>query len=80
LSIPAKKQNSQEEGHKAKRRLNERSGQNAVATPLQPRETRHWRMACVSITSGLPGNCRFSDTPGMLDECLGDLSLVDEIN
>jgi hypothetical protein len=30
------------------------SGQNEVATPLQPRETRHWRMACVSITPDCP--------------------------
>ena len=32
---------------------NERVRANAVATSTATRETRHWRMACVRITSGL---------------------------
>src|ERR1700724_4185726 len=38
------------------------SGQSAVATPLRPREGRHWWMASVSITSELPVN-RFLSIP-----------------
>jgi hypothetical protein len=46
------------------------------STPATTRRRTKWWMACLSITCGMPGNCSSSDTPGMLDERLGDLSHV----